>query len=69
VAAVRVVQVPIVQVVGVSFVLDGAMAAARPVLMVVLLVRGVIHRCASPFVGEMRVEGKQDKRDCGPIVR
>jgi hypothetical protein len=59
VAAVGVVQVPIVQVVGVSFVLHGAMTAARPVFMVVLLVRGVIH-VAPPFVGHMRVEGKQD---------
>jgi hypothetical protein len=43
VPAVAVVQVPIVQVIGVSFVLDGAMAAARPMFMVVLVVRGVIH--------------------------
>ncbi len=68
VPAVAVVQVPIVQVIGVSFVLDGAMAAARPVLMIVLVVCGVIHG-APPSWGHMRVERRQDKPDCGPVVR
>lgn len=42
---VRVVQVPVVEIVGVSIVADGEMAAARSVLVIVVWVDGVIALC------------------------
>jgi hypothetical protein len=41
--------VPIVQVVGMPFVLDGSMTTTRPVLVVMLLVAFVLH--AAPLFG------------------
>jgi hypothetical protein len=46
---VGVMHVPIVQVVGMPFVLDGSMTTSRPVLVVMLLVALVLH--AAPLFG------------------
>jgi hypothetical protein len=49
--AVQIVQMPVMEIVGVATMADGRMPTVRSVLVIVMLMDGVVMHCRTPFVG------------------